>query len=145
MSTTTLNEARERIYQEFSDNWGATSVYVFANEKPPDNFPPADVWARVSVQHRASAQESLGDAGARKFERLGSVIVQCFAPLDTGTGSASAGADFLAQTALGIFEGASLDPENVRFVAATVREIGDDGTGYWQTNVEADFRWTEVK
>lgn len=137
---TTQNEARERIYQTFVDEWSATPVarVTYDNEAfdPPANLS----WVRLTVRHTGSAQESLGPVGRRKFERIGSVIVQCFTPLDTG----AAGADTLAQAARTIFEGRTLSPEAIRFTDCVVREIGVDGA-WFQANAEAFFTYTETK
>lgn len=135
----TLPQARERIYQAFADAAVLPSGrFCFDNEA---FSPPAgQTWARLVVRHRVRAQETLGPAGARKFESLGGVIVQCFAPLDTGT----AGADTVAQSVRSAFEGTVLLPEHIRLYGAQVREIGSDGAWY-QVNVEAFFNYDETK
>ena len=135
---TTLNEARGAIYTAFAAGWGATSVFTRDNENfnPPVNA----VWARLTVRHDDRSQESLGGLGRRKFESVGSVIVQCFSPLDTGATSA----DTLAETAQGIFEGKTLTPEGIRFTSSVIREIGPTDDWY-MINVEAFFTYTETK
>lgn len=138
MSSATLNEARERIYQEFVDGWGVTSAYTFDNE---DFSPPVGTqWVRLAVRHLASLQESLGGVGARKFTRSGSVFVQVFVPLDEGVD----GADNLLRVARGIFEGKHLHPEGLRFQAGIVTEVGPDQDWY-QANLELPFNYTETK
>lgn len=137
--TATLNQARERIYQTFSTDWGATSPLAFDNEKfvPPN---PVGDHVRVTVRHNDSQQESLGDVGSRKFLRFGSVFVQCFTALDIGTTAA----DALAVVAKNIFEGKTLAPESIRFTDAIVREIGELD-GFYQVNMEAPFNYDETK
>jgi len=134
----TLPQARERIYQEFTTAWGATSAFVLDNEKM---VPPAgDKWVRVAVRHQASVQETLGGVGLRKFERIGTVFVQCFTPLDKGM----ADGDNLAQAARAVFEGKTLNPEAIHFFGVAVRDIGVSES--WnQTNVEAFFIYHETK
>lgn len=135
----TLPEARERIYQAFVDAAVLpTGRYTFENEVYTP--PVGETWARLVVRHRVRAQETLGIVGNRKFESLGGVIVQCFAPLDTGT----AGADTVAQAVRAAFEGKVLLPEHIRLYGAQVREIGSDGAWY-QINVEAFFNYDETK
>lgn len=136
---TTLNEARGRIYQDFVTAWGATSPFTFDNEEFDPPNPPA-AWVRLTVRHNTSQQESLGPAGRRKYERGGSVFVQCFTPLDSGVSAA----DNLATVVRSTFEGKTLTPENVRFTEVIVREIGPDGEWY-QMNVEAVFTYTETR
>ena len=138
-----LNEARERMYKAFSDGWGTTTPFVFDNEsfKPPAK---AD-FVRVAARHRDSAQETLGDVGNRKFERSGALFLQFFSPLNKGLGSATAGPDFLVNKGRALFEGVTLAPENIRFTNVIVREIGPTEDGYYQTNAECLFGYTERK
>lgn len=136
---TTLNEARERIYQTFATEFVATSGrYTFDNTEydPPEGLP----WARLVVRHSGSNQECLGPVGRRKFERIGSVIVQVFVPLDSGTQEA----DTVSRAVRLIFEGRTLSPEAIRFTDCVVQEIGPDGAWY-QQNVEAFFTYTETR
>lgn len=135
----TLTQARERIYQTFTTDWGVTSPVQFDSEKFQTPV-PTDDWVRVSVRHNSSSQESLGGVGNRKFMRGGSVFVQCFTPLDKG----AKGADVLALTAKNIFEGKTFAPESIRFTDVVVREIGPS-SGWYQTNVEASFNYDEIK
>jgi hypothetical protein len=135
---TTLNDARGAIYGHFVTGWAAIAPLDLDNE---DFDPPAGgVYARLVVRHAARAQETLGGAGNRKFESVGSTIVQCFGPLDKG----AAGVDTLAELAQSILEGKTLLPENIHFTAAAVTEIGPTDDAY-QINVEAFFTYTETK
>ena len=136
---TTLSEAKEAIYLAFETAWTPTGVaFTFDNEEfdPPESV----AWARLSVRHTASSQETLGKVGNRKFARLGSVFVQVFTPIDQGT----AQADSLATTARETFEGVSLVGTTVRFQDVVVRETGPEGKWY-QTLVEANFEYDEIR
>ena len=136
---TTLAQAREQIYLTFTTDWAGLTPVQLGNEvfKTPK---PTDDWVRVTVRHRVARQESLGDVGARKFDRAGSVFVQCFTPLDKG----EAATDALATTARAVFEGKTFSPQAIRFTGVDVREVGPD-RGWNQTNVEAPFNYTETK
>jgi len=139
MSSATLNEAKERIYTQFVADFTATTANItFDNEKydPPTEAP----WVRLAVRHTGRSQESLGPTGGRKFEAVGSVFVQCFAPLDSGTSSA----DTLAEAAQAVFEGNTLGTEQLRFTSAAITEVGPSDDWY-QINVEAFFTYTEIK
>lgn len=135
----TLDEAVKRIYETFITDWAATSPFTLDNEDytPPK---PTDDWVRVAIRHSGGGQASLGDVGNRKFDRFGSVFVQCFTPIDKGR----KGADTLAAVARTIFEGKTLSPESIRFTSASVREIGPE-RGWYQVNMEASFNYTETK
>lgn len=135
---TGLNEARGAIYTAFVAAWGGTSALDLDNE---DFVPPVDLpWARLVVRHSTRGQISLGGVGARKFESVGSVIIQCFGPLESGTLEA----DTLAEVAMGILEGKTLSPEGINFTAARPIEIGA-GDDHYQINVEALFSYIQTK
>lgn len=137
---TLLNEAREAIYLVFLTAWGSTSALEFDNEA--STGPSGANFVRLVVRHNTRQQETLGGIGNRLFESGGSVIVQCFAPLDAG----ARGADALAEAVRAIFEGKTLQPSgaSLRFTSAVVREIGPTKDSY-QTNVEALFTYTQRK
>lgn len=137
--STTLSQARERIYLTFKEDWGTTSPFVFDGEKFKTPSPSSS-WVRVSIRHNEGSQDSLGGVGARKFKRGGSVFIQCFTPLDRGRDAS----DTLADAARDIFEGKTLGTEAVTFTDVIIREIGPD-EGWYQTNVEAIFNYTETK
>ena len=67
---TDITEAYEAIYGQFITAWADRTPYTFANEK----FKIGDVsaWARLSIRHEESGQETLGPPGNRKFARPGS-------------------------------------------------------------------------
>lgn len=138
----TLVDARETIYQRFSDVWGTTSPFTFDNEE--FDAPVLNPWVRVTVRHDGSALEAIGGTGAlgglNKFQRTGRVFIQVFSPVDRGTREA----DTLAQAARAIFEGVTLSSNAIRFNNVVVREIGPSDSWY-QINVEAAFQYDERK
>jgi hypothetical protein len=134
---TTLNEARGIINTAYITGSGLDDAHLDLDNEKFDP-PTGDAWARLVVRHAARGQESLGGVGLRKFESVGTAIIQCFAPLESG----AAEADTLAQVAMGIFEGKTLS--GVRFTAAAPIEIGP-GKDWYQINVEAFFTYTETK
>lgn len=136
---TTLAEAKQRILTVFLADFAATANITLDGEKfdPPTN----DDWVRVAIRHTARSQESMGAVGARKFESIGSVFIQCFSPLDSGSGSA----DTMAAAAQAVFEGKLIGTtERLRFTSAAVTEVGPTDDWY-QINVEAFFSYTETK
>lgn len=133
----TLNEAREAIYQRWADNSPLPSAqYVFeANAFSPPTLNP---WARVSVLHVESEQETLGPSGSRRFLRPGSAIVKLYGRKDRGRREL----DLLAQSSRAVFEGTSFSGLN--FMGATAREGQDEGE--WLVAViEAPFFYEETK
>lgn len=136
---TTLAEAKQRILAVFLADFTATTNITLDGEKY--NPPTDDNWVRVAIRHTSRSQESLGSVGRRKFESVGSVFVQCFSPLDSGSGSA----DTMAAAAQNVFEGKLIGTtERLRFTSAAITEVGPTDDWY-QINVEAFFTYTETK
>lgn len=107
------------------------------NPAPPSTAAP---WMREVLRHATGGQASLaGDAGQRRWERRGVLIVQVFVPLGSGRGLAYS----IAQELLDAYEGARTE-HCVWFRNARVNEIGPDGA-YFQVNFAVDFEYTEVK
>ncbi len=135
---TTISAAREAIYQRFVDNvpTGIGANYTFANEKY--TAPTDTVWARVTVNHEAGEQDTLGGTGDRKFLRRGRVLIQIFDIVDNGIGNL----DTLSDAVRDIFEGTSFS--SLCFYSVDVRETGPDGEWY-QFVVDAPFDYQEQK
>lgn len=140
MTSVTINEAREAIYQKFVDNVpaGIGTNFTFSNEKftPPTDAP----WARLTVVHEQSGDPTLGPPGGnkRKFLRRGRVLVQVYDSADTGTRAL----DLLADQIRDIFEGTQLS--GIDFISADVRESGQDGE-WMQYIVDAPFQYQQTK
>lgn len=134
--TITLDALQALIYGEFTTIWGKTTPFCFDNENFAETSKVA--WARLTVRNTASAQDSLGQAGNRKFRRHGSVFVQVFEPNNVGMKAGRNHADI----ARNMFEGRNIN--GVVFDSATVREIGPDGKWY-QTLIETPFAYDDVK
>lgn len=136
-----LVDARETIYQRFATQWGATTAYVFDNEKFEP--PVATSWVRVAVRHRNSTLEAIGGpglGGLNTFQRTGVVSIQVFVPLDSGL----RGADTLAQQARAIFEGTTLASNSIRFTNSDVFEAGPSN-GWFLVTVLVQFQYDERK
>lgn len=93
---TTLNEAREAVYQRFVDNY-TTTPFTFENE---DFDPPETAWVRLFVRSLSGGQETLGGVGGRRFRRRALVGAQVFTPLNAGMREG----DVIAQEILELFE-----------------------------------------
>lgn len=133
---TTLNEARAAVYTRWNAQWGTTTPFQFDNEA--FTAPDKDPWARVTVRHTTSVQDTLGRPTNRRFRRSAVAFIQLYALVDTGL----AALDGLAQTARAIFEGVSFS--GLDFNNVVVRETGPDGKWY-QVTVEGFFDYDETK
>lgn len=137
-----LAEVREAVYETFVPAWVTANPSVpigLDNEK--FDKPTATPWARLSVRHKISQQESLGGVGNRRFFRTADIYVQIFGPLDTGTYDC----DVLAQSARTILEGIRISGAgDVWITAANVRELGPVD-GWCQVLVTAGLNYTEIR
>ncbi len=138
----TRTQARDEILALFKASWEAQPApipTVLYDDKAPAPTSGDKAWARVSVLHNDGDQQTLGEVGNRRFNRLGIVIVQVFTPFGSGLVSA----DTIVPVAVNAFEG-NKTPGGVWFRHVYSRDIGK--TGQWhQTNVFADFEYDEVK
>jgi hypothetical protein len=134
---TTLNEAREAVYDRFVVQWGVTTPIVFENEQFA--APANDSWVRLSVRGNVvRAQETLGSVGNRKFRSTGMVFVQVYTRADVGLKQG----DDLSKQARDVFDAVSFS--GLDFLAGLVRETGVDGK--WQQHlVEVNFDFDETK
>lgn len=139
MTVTSIDTAREAIYQRWVDNWTLTS-YVFENENSDSLDKGSADWARVSVREQLSRQETLGQPGDRRYQRRGAAFIQFF----TGINAGAAQAGVLAEAARNIFEGE--DFEGLDFFDVQVRDLGPNQEKKWQlTVVEAAFTYEITK
>lgn len=122
---------------------GSTPALVFeATEKDMIPHPSTLTapWGRVAIRHGGSKQTSMGPVGRRRFERTGTLWVQCYIPWKEGADLSTAEA--LALVARNGYEGVSTD--NVTLRAVALQERGRDGN-FYRWDVLAQFTWYEIK
>lgn len=122
--------AYEAILQQWATSWELTHPnadsslrvpYCFADETfATTSLGTLGAWARVTVEPTTSEQSTFGQAPYRKFERLGNVFVQLFAPLNEGSAKILA----LVEDVRTVFEGMRISELNL--YAATPRRIVDN-------------------
>jgi hypothetical protein len=104
----------------------------------PDQLGALGAWARISVQHTAAEQATMGSAPSRKFERRGNVFVQLFAPKNNGVALLAT----LAEDVRTVLEGGRLGEVNI-YAGRTV-ELPEDGVWAMAT-VILPFRYTRTR
>jgi hypothetical protein len=131
----TIDEIRIAVL----DTIDAASWATLGNPvKPPIHRPnhpfkaPANtLWIRPTVLMADTEEGEIGDVGVS--EQVGALIVQTFAPLETGSQKSNQMAVFLGN----LFR--RKDISGARFGEPTIREIGSDG-GFYQVNVSIPLR-----
>lgn len=132
---------------DYTTAWSAIADYIetqWADQTPliVDDFavdvPNADAWVRLTIRHTDGNQSTMGSPGSNRFRRFGIVTMQIF----QRQGEFGITARELAENALAIFTGA--ENSGIYYYNATVREIGNDGRGWFQINVISEFRYDEI-
>lgn len=150
---TSINDAREALYQYFVAGWAAAVAAEAARQAvtlaaPPYALgdetmePPDGIWVRLTVRHGPTDQETLGTCGNRNFDRAGRVFVQCFMT----PGGDERTLDVCAEAARNLFEARTIGAPAIRFNAVEVSELGVIEGGRWQAALaEAPFNYTTRK
>ena len=143
------DQAYAEILQFFMTNYNLIPVNPALGLDPlpdlvldnnPESLPDTKLsWLRVTLRPGSGVQQTLGNVGSRKFERIGTLWIQIFTPLNMGMKASNYLAD-----GLGFLEGGKT-PQGITFTAVSPpSNIGNDGA--WnQANVSADYSYYETK
>jgi hypothetical protein len=127
--------AVKAIVAHFNDEWNNLTPVAY----PDVAFtPPDETWVRLNVDHADGYQASMGSPGNNMFRREGLVNVQVFAK----QGEAKLDALKKADAAISAFQGIELN--GIHFYDVHMRDVGNDGAGWYQINVLANFRYDEI-
>jgi hypothetical protein len=126
--------ANQTIYTEIRKRY-MTGWTPLTTEFPNESFtiPDASMWCRFNIVTGPEKQIGFGD-DKKMFRTRGQLVVQMFAPMNTGAIDLLEQADILAN-AMRAWAGAT-----VACYEATVREIGNDKFGWYQVNVIVPFK-----
>ena len=127
-------EARAAIHAYFASGWGTTTAVHYDDELKPK--PDDGAFSRLTVRHSAGFQATKGNPGNNRHEILGGITVQIFVP----QGNAGITAMALASQAAALFRGKRTG--DIAFYDTSIREIGNDGAGFYQVNVNVRFRYS---
>lgn len=130
--TTQQSEIRTR----FNSIWANRTPVDFPNKKFTQPSPPAP-WCRFRVTNGDSVRTTIG-ASTNNYRHLGIIYVQVFIPDDSDVNVGYA----LAETAADTFR--DWGGATVQCRTPNIKEIGSDGSGYFQINVSIPFRRDEL-
>lgn len=139
MTIASTAQARDVMNAMLQDGMPGGIILQFAGDDKlliPSN-PNAD-WCRVSVNHVLGGQETLASFnGVRRYNRTGTIIVQCFAPLsDRGLTRSEETAEHAVRVYEGKAGAGGIWFRNVRSV-----EVGAND-GWYQFNAIAEFDYS---
>jgi len=129
-----LQTAVASIRAYFETEWAAETLIVFDDQsytpKPDTEF------VRLNIRHSLGDQTTMGAPGNNRHQQEGGITVQIFTP----QGNASIRARELADIAAAIFRGETTT-DGIIFYETSPREVGNDGHGFYQINVNVRFRY----
>jgi len=135
----TFLEARDVMFSVFKtvwDNLGYTAVWTDVPATPPDS---ETVWARAVIRHAEGGQGSLAGAyGAQRWERIGTLHIQIFAPIGDGNNAGYSA----AQSVVDAYQ--NFKHDCLWFRSVRLNEVGSDGA-FEQFNVLATFIYDDVR
>ena len=118
--------SRMQAWQHFDDKRIARS-----NRKC--GVPSDGVWSRVTIKGGINHIHSMSDKPC--ILQVGTVIVQLFDRIGSGTQAIKTRADSLANH-LGCYT-----VDKLELLAPSIIDIGDDGNGFYQINVSIPYRY----
>lgn len=141
-----LPETTDAVYKDWVTYIGSTSPFAFGNEDPKDAATGKKLdegtkpWYRVSFRELAARRHNLnGVVGTRKYERVGLLFIQCFAPVNGGD---KAGQQ-MAEAARDYFEDRRLNSDII-YLTGTIRPQPPDGK--WNpVTLELEVEFTDIK
>lgn len=135
MSTGFATQQSE-LRTRFNSVWASRIPVDYPNHSFTLPSPPAP-WCRFRVTNGASERMSVG-AVTNLYRNLGIIFIQIFIPDDSdvtvGYGHADAAADIFRD-----WGGAT-----VQCRTPVIKEIGSEGSGYFQINVSVPFKRDEI-
>jgi hypothetical protein len=128
-------EAERAVRLHFKEEWNDITPVAL----PDINFtPPNETWVRFTMINSEGKQASIGSPSNNRFRRIGLVYIQVFAPENKGSVDARTKADIAAD----IFISNGLS--GFHFYNVNAKNIGNDGNGYYQINVTAEYRYDRL-
>jgi hypothetical protein len=100
---------------------------------PPNVEQP---WVRFSLSDNLGSQIALGTGGTRRFEQVGIIIIQLFAPIGQGVTKIRS----LSSIATGIFRGRRTSDDEVTFLNVRAEDVGPS-SGWYQRNVVVEYSY----
>lgn len=138
----TYSEAILAMESFFKNNYSGDEVIIWGADAPEKTDPYAgsdqQAWLRFTINHSDGRQNTLGSPGSNRFRHIGIITIQIFTP----EGNYAIKNRELANTVLEIYQGAV--DSGVYYENVTANELGNDGFGWYQTNVTAEFRYDNI-
>lgn len=129
------SEATKAMQFYFKTSWNGLTKIAYDDVA---FTPPNETWVRLTVKHADGYQATAGDPGNNRHRRTGTIFVQVFQPQNKAAQDALIKADIAASLFIG------KDLLGIHFSDTSIREIGNDGQGFYQINVTSQFRYDQI-
>lgn len=134
-----FEQARDLMFEVVLAAWPHAASNLLWTDLPSDVPPSKAVWGRAILRHEGGGQASLANAnGRRRWERVGTLFVQVFAPVGDGSKQGYR----TAQVLVDAFQDIKSSP--VWYRNARLNEVGTSGA-FEQINVMVNFSYDEVR
>ncbi len=126
-----INTVRQTFETYIKDKWSITEV---AWDNVPFTAPEGCSWIRPALVIDDTANVNIGSLNNPRTRHQGQYVIQVFSPLNEGSGENTVVVDKLIKLLQNI-----QPHEDILTYAGTARRIGDEGNGWFQSNVFIPF------
>lgn len=134
---TTYSESLTAMQKFFNAGWNSATTILWGKDDPAA-VPDAVSWVRFNIEHNDGSQASIGSPTANRFRHIGIIIIQIFSK----EGNYAKNNRVLVNSALALYQGVTA--EGIQYYNVRANEIGNDGNGWFQTNVIVEFRYDDI-
>lgn len=119
----------------FTSQWASATPIRYPDDP---RAVPNEPWVRMIIKHDSGDQATMGDPGNNRFRRTGVITFQIFQQEGQyGTIAKSHAKDIMA-----IYTGTT--NSDIMYINPILREVGNDGHGWYQVNVVVKFQYDEI-
>jgi len=108
----------------------------------PFTLPADGSWVRFTMKNNDGRQVTMGSPGANRYRRIGIVTIQVFRKIKASRPESTSKVLELADTVADIFIANQLN--GILFKNVNARDVGNDGNGWYQYNVTAEFQYDRI-
>lgn len=128
-------EAITAMQGYFDTQWSDTPI-LWGGDDPTKI--PNETFVRFNILHNEGTQVTMGDPNNNRHRRFGTITIQIFQP----EGAYGVEARTHAKNILSIYTG--LVQSDIIYRNPILREVGNDGHGWYQINVVMNFQYDEI-
>lgn len=133
----TYSEALIAMESYFETFWDSRTPILFGTDDPTD-IPEDGAFVRFNIRHTLGSQVSMGSPDANIFRNFGLITIQLF----NRESNRGINIKALTNSVLDRYQG--LVDSGVNYYNVRPNEVGNDGNGFYQTNVIIEFYYDNI-